>query len=281
MSDNKSRDIFYGVVAVATLIIALIGATLAYFSITANSAENAVKAQAAIVSIEYEDGQNVLAQANNLIPVTFDILKTLYEDNLDEITAQYNTPEDSLPYADRQNLCKDGKSESTYDVCSVFRFKVKNDRQTTIRAMLRTDDNKFRDLYYAVRVVKGGNDADPSAPFRTGDWIKVNFNDNGDPLEYSKLSSCDETEGNECYTVVSNARDYKAKATNPIFGYVSANDSTFKTLNLANNEYVFDVVLFILDDEVTNQNYDQGKTYAGNIYIETTGGSDKITGQLS
>lgn len=29
MSDNKSRDIFYGVVAIATLIVAILGATLA------------------------------------------------------------------------------------------------------------------------------------------------------------------------------------------------------------------------------------------------------------
>ena len=28
MSDNKSRDIFYGVVAIATLIVAILGATL-------------------------------------------------------------------------------------------------------------------------------------------------------------------------------------------------------------------------------------------------------------
>ena len=70
MSDNKSRDIFYGVVAVATLIVALVGATLAYFSISANSSEGAVNATAAVVSIEYNDGQQVSAQADELIPAT-------------------------------------------------------------------------------------------------------------------------------------------------------------------------------------------------------------------
>jgi len=44
MKDNKSRDIFYGIVAVATLIVALIGATLAYFSISTSSNEGVVNA---------------------------------------------------------------------------------------------------------------------------------------------------------------------------------------------------------------------------------------------
>ena len=62
-NDSKARDIFYGLEAVATLIVAIIGATLAYFSITASSNEGAINAQAAVVSIEYNDGQQVTAQA--------------------------------------------------------------------------------------------------------------------------------------------------------------------------------------------------------------------------
>ena len=62
MNDNRKRDIFYGVVAVATLIIALVGATLAYFSISVRSSEGAVNATAAIVSIEYNDGKGKIIQ---------------------------------------------------------------------------------------------------------------------------------------------------------------------------------------------------------------------------
>ena len=56
-TDNKGRDIFYGIVAIATLIVAIIGATLAYFSVTASSNEGAVNATAKVISIEYSDGQ--------------------------------------------------------------------------------------------------------------------------------------------------------------------------------------------------------------------------------
>ncbi len=115
MNDNKSRDIFYGVVAVATLIVALIGATLAYFSMNASSNEGAVNAKAAVVSIDYKDGQDLLMQAENLIPSAFDVVKTIYERNLaTKINPQY-TDADA---ARRQDLCQDGH-DSNYDVCSI------------------------------------------------------------------------------------------------------------------------------------------------------------------
>ena len=46
MENKKGNGVFLGVVAVATLIVAIIGATFAYFSITAQSAENAVNLSA-------------------------------------------------------------------------------------------------------------------------------------------------------------------------------------------------------------------------------------------
>ena len=86
MNDNKSRDIFYGVVAVATLIVAIVGATLAYFSISAGSNEGAVSAKAAVVSVNYTDGIDVIAQAKKLIPSRFDIMQFFYEKNKEDLT---------------------------------------------------------------------------------------------------------------------------------------------------------------------------------------------------
>ena len=273
MSDNKSRDIFYGVVAVATLIIALIGATLAYFSITANSSEGAVNAKAAVVSIIYEDGQAKIGQADNLIPVTFENLKVLYRRNLNDINDDYNS--EPSEGETRLNRCKDGKSGSTYDVCSAFRFTISNDVETNIRAMLRTEKNEFKYLDYAVR------DADCTASESNEDecWLNLDFNDNGEPVKYASLSTCSNETENACYTG-DTTKTYASTAMMPIFGFTSATDPTFKDIRVAAAEHSYDVVLFINDDD-TNQNDDQGKSYSGNIYIETTSGSDKITGQLS
>ena len=274
MNDSKSRDIFYGVVAIATLIVALIGATLAYFSITANSAEGAVSAKAATVSIVYEDGQARIAPAENLIPVTFDVLQTLYRRNLNDINEQFNT-EVTEGEEPRKNRCKDGKAGSNYEVCSTFRFTVSNDVETNIRAMLRTEFNGFKYLDYAVR------NADCTADESHEDecWLNVSYNDSGNPVKHAHLDTCDNTTENKCYTE-DTTRSYTPLATRSIFGLKSASDPTFNDISISATSHSYDVVLFINDDD-TNQNEDQGKTYSGNIYVETTSGSEKITGQLN
>ena len=75
--DKKSREIFYGVVIVATLIIALVGTTLAYFSYRTSSKDEAVKARAATINIVYNDGSQVTAQADELIPSSFEVVKNV------------------------------------------------------------------------------------------------------------------------------------------------------------------------------------------------------------
>ncbi len=286
MNDNKSRDIFYGVVAVATLIVALIGATLAYFSITATSGEGAVNARSAVVSINYEDGKNVIAQAEKLIPVNFDdVLKPIYENNLNltGLASDWSARNASAPSGDepteRERRCKDGRNPN-YDVCSVYRFSVSNDTQTTIKAMLRSENNEFRDLAYAVYVVQGSSDT--SSPYHTGNWLNVGYNDSNQPLQYAKLKFCDDNAGSQCYTETGGVKNYENNAINSIFGYtIDAQENTeFNTVNIANTEYIFDVVLFILESG-GKQDYDQGKSYQGNIYVETTAGDQQITGHVS
>jgi hypothetical protein len=102
MNVNKSRDIFYGVVAVATLIVAIVGATLAYFSIMAGSEEGAVKARAAVVSVNYTDGTKVITQAKKLIPSSLDVMQFFYEYNKDAIAN--STPSTAAELAENQML---------------------------------------------------------------------------------------------------------------------------------------------------------------------------------
>lgn len=268
MNDNKSRDIFYAVVAVATLIVALIGATLAYFSMTATSGEGAVSAKAATVSINYVDGQSVIAQAENLIPVDFDIMQTLYRRNLEAINEQAETePDDDED--PRRNLCQDGNN-SNYEVCSVFRFTVSNDQPKTIGGQLRTENNEFTDLYYGIR------DGSCTATAANEDqcWLVLDA-DSGD--KYVKLSTCSNDSDTPCYTGET-PKTYETEALRPLFGYDASYN--FKTLQITAAEHSYDVVLFILNKENVAQDYDQGKTYRGNLYVETTD-DDKIRGQLN
>jgi len=73
--NNRRSGIFFGIIGVATLIIAIIGTTLAYFSIGANS-EAGVDAQAALVNIIYTDGSNI--SITDLIPATESVARAGY-----------------------------------------------------------------------------------------------------------------------------------------------------------------------------------------------------------
>lgn len=73
---NNGKGIFYGVIAVATLIVAIIGATFAYFTAAANSSDNALSAVAAHVEVNYSEGRQI--KATNLIPSSAEVVRLAY-----------------------------------------------------------------------------------------------------------------------------------------------------------------------------------------------------------
>ena len=259
-NDSKARDIFYGIVAVATLIVAIIGATLAYFSMTAGSNEGAVNATAAIVSVQYNDGQQVTAQADKLIPADFKtVVKNVYEQ-----VVLTNSNEES-------NTCVDKNGRQ---VCSVYRFSVESevsDRQ--IIAFLNTEYNGFTYLNYAVYDVTNN------------EWIQLT----DDGSEQMNLDSCnnenEETE-DDCYNISGTRKTYSVNdptAMNSMFGYTIDQGLTAnRGRPLKGGTQTYDLILFIQNiDE--DQNMDQGQNYKGTIMVEIqdggTGGAGNIQGE--
>jgi len=255
-NDNKGRDIFMGVVAVATLIVAIVGATLAYFSITASSNEGAVNATAAVVSIEYNDGQQVTAQADELIPSTLSVVQTVYEANVKE----------AAPVEDVStvgNTCIDSNSRQ---VCSAYRFTVRSDIERTITATLNNESNGFTYLSYAVyNVTKGA-------------WLSLTDDDDYS-LPISTCSNDDENVEN-CFNIEGTLKTYTDGAVNSIFGLTTENSiPTKKSEPVSGTTQVYDIVLFIKETN-ENQNIDQGKQYSGTIIVDVLEGGikGKITG---
>ena len=271
-NDNKARDIFYGVIAIATLIVAIVGATLAYFSVTANSAEGVINATAATVSIEYNDGQQVTAQAKNLIPATLDVVKKVYEKNIKTIDSSELNPDEEIT----ANACIDDYGR---EVCSAFRFTVRSDITKEITAALKNEHNGFTYLGYAVYDVT------------VGEWLKLN--DNG--AESLPLTMCSNenkvTEGQtddipDCYTIdqSTQAKTYDTtRAVNSIFGTTipeGTEEVRFKTKLAESQPHVFELVLFIRENQ-GNQNIDQGKNYRGTIVVDVVGSEGEITGKVN
>lgn len=253
-NDNRGRDIFYGIVAVATLIVAIIGATLAYFSITASSNEGAVNATAAIVSIEYNDGQQVSAQADKLIPATLDVVKKVYEESIANLTTE--------DY-DEANACIDHNNRQ---VCSVYRFTIRSDAERTITATLNNEHNGFQYLSYALYDVTNKK------------WLKLN-DEGSEDLALTACSNENESDEDDCYTTNPSKSYIADRAVNSVFGYTLDGGSVVKqSQKVASATSEFELVLFIKEND-TNQNIDQGKQYRGTLIVDVLDGG--VNGQIS
>ena len=241
--DKKSRNIFCAVLIIATLIVAMVGTSLAYFSYRTSSDDEGIKAHAANINIIYDDSKQVTAQADELIPATLDVVKKVYESH---IPSTYTEPVPS------SNLCLDSKEQQ---VCSVYRFSIVSDIDVETYATLNTEDNGFNYLAYAVRDVN--NNA----------WLKLD--NNKESLKLSKCSNQNTNNADDCYTEMGNEKKYNLtpKAINSIFGYTGKN--ALKNRIIGTKEQVYDLVLFI-DENNKDQNIDQGKKYQGTIYVTAT-----------
>lgn len=240
---KKNRDILYGLIILATLIISIIGASLAYFSYKTGSKEKQVKGRTAILNIMYEDGQQISAQASLLIPSSLDVVKRVYQKNVingdDDIT---------------KNKCID---DNNRQVCSIYRFSVTSDLNRDIYAILNTEDNEFSYLSYAVKDVTNNT------------WLILDGNNN-EYLDLDKCTNNNEISSDDCYTGSGEGKVYSKdgiRAANSIFGYNS--DGSLKKYSVNASKQVYDIVLFIKENN-RDQNIDRGKKYLGNINVMIT-----------
>ncbi len=116
--ENNGRGIFYGVIGVATLIVAIIGATFAYFSASAtdNSKVTGQTAEAGGVGLEITD---ITKTGTNMIPLN--VIKNT-SGNTNDVVQFSNAI---------TGKCKDSQNNN---VCNIYSIKVTNkSTQSTIQ----------------------------------------------------------------------------------------------------------------------------------------------------
>lgn len=135
MEDRRGNGIFLGVVSVATLIVAIIGATFAYFSASTESDPNAVNLGAYEFKLSLSMSQvypTNASAASGLIPLVAN--KTI-----DGATAPNNT---NLLYAINaaNNRCIDSNG---LQVCALYRVTIENQgsNPVTLTGQIKTTSN--------------------------------------------------------------------------------------------------------------------------------------------
>lgn len=191
-NNNNGRGIFYGVIGVATLVVAIIGATFAYFtaSVTRNNAITNVGATTLSLNIINEDSNF----RTDMIPVDADGNGTLFSTFPGIVTTGANG-----------TGCRDLQGNS---ICSVYQFTIENPNTTTAQKVvgsLKVVTNGFTNLKYALfkgadtailaTTAKYNVDAAETATATTTDnWVTQTSAAVGTLVEKGTFGAADSTE---------------------------------------------------------------------------------------
>ena len=170
-NEQKTTNTFNLIIGIATLLIAILGSTFAYFSATARSAENDVTVKSAFVSISYDGGTEI--KASNLIPASLNVALKKYQKEI------YALDKDGIsvikPYDPTEDYDEDGILDEGYitdydtyindvdrkcvdakgkQVCYVYQFSIESDgvegKTTDILASIKINKNQFDNLSFIL-----------------------------------------------------------------------------------------------------------------------------------
>lgn len=294
-NQNKTNT-FNLVIGIATLLIAILGATFAYFSATARSAENDVTVKSAYVSISYEGGTEI--KATNLIPATQTVAMNKYQKDVapynpevdGEIITDYDSYSD-LEQVDRK--CVDAKGK---EVCYVYQFSIESDGEvggkTPILASLKINHNQFENLSYMMYEVEfeeeNGEVITDKYGFGivnkytvVGEFDIIDQNPDNVDFQDSKFAFA---QFSESPIDITGENEELVETMYPVaclFGYEEESDPPLRLDDTArckpyliDNKVKHTYQLVIWLEETGDVQAEQGMTFAGTVSIEVSGGVD-------
>ena len=269
MENKKGSEIFLGVIGVATLIVAIIGATFAYFSADARSGNEAINVKSTTLTIGYED--NVTGLKTSMIPTLVDY--ALYAGTNEKWIAKESITNETT------GVTETGKGEcldsSGNQICSVYEFTVGNPNLTTqldITGEVFTTINEFANLKFAI-YDEGNNQIQA-------------------PTEWPKTAN-QSVPVNIKATLLPSSKDVDESTGLAKEGFDPEKPSTFTTINdmatalkadpnttTANNKRTYRIVIWIEEANADQTLVDAGKVFAGGVKF-STGSGKGVTGLIA
>jgi len=241
INQESGKGIIFGILGILTLIIAIMGASLAYFTAEGARGEKPIEVTAATVTITYTQGDVLTAE--QLIPASETVARLAYE-------------RDDFDDNGEPMQCKDKKG---YQVCSVFAFEASNEAgrsnqrivgkiTTTTDVTKNKDGREFRNLSFTV--------------YKVGDE-GVRTIVNTLPTTYGAV-------GTAAVNMFNNE-----DGTND-FEILAGEKQTFEIVTWL-NEQSTDLEN---DDGSGNQDDEQGLSFSAEVQLSVSGASDKVTGTM-
>ena len=287
--ENKKSNLFNIIIGIATLLIAILGATFAYFSATATSAENDVNLKSAYLSISYDGGTKI--EADELIPSSLNVALTEYQKT-------------------DGRRCIDAKGKQ---VCYVYQFTISSELTdagtTDIIGSVRVNTNGFENLSYVLYevtfarddegaiILDQWEDEEPIERVEEYRLVQTNFTE-ADTNPDIIGSNYEDVRFNKFLQPVDNLDEdgHFLNTTYPVaclFGYSADYEgkpiddaSRCSSLSITNGEeHVYQLVIWL--EETGSIQHEQSKEFAGTVSIDVNGGMDStgyedghITGSL-
>ena len=263
MENKKGNGIFLGVIGVATLIVAIIGATFAYFSASTNSTDNAIRVNSTQLSLGYSDDTSKLK--TNLIPATDEIAKFGATD-----TTHINT----------KGACIDDNGN---EVCGVYDFFVGNPSGTTaqkIYANITVVSNTFDALYFTV-LDETGTAVIPATSFK---FDSDNTNKTAGETKTNANGTVTYTEKEGKAVLELKALEQTLLASPTAVADGDKNDASKYTLKESGTDKNFrkyKVIIWIRESGKDQTTADAGKAFSAGINITTGGSGTGVTGVIA
>ena len=221
MENNNGKGIFYGVIGVATLVVAIIGATFAYFASTANGAAGAAAANSANVSGTLEVAQDGQYVAPDLIPAA-----------PATVLASFAQTGDASANTGKCRGASQANHDGNYGMCSYYTFTIKNtaDVATTVYLSLKTDSNtfdgNFKYCVYEGTTTTGVTQACKVVPTGEEQFTSVNLDAKTGTKQYTMIlyyenTDTDQTTGGSGKAYTGTVMASTSSGDNKIVGYIA------------------------------------------------------------
>jgi predicted ribosomally synthesized peptide with SipW-like signal peptide len=267
-NEKKSRTLFYSVITVAVIIIAVVGATYAYFTSNIQTDEGDVNVGSSAVTLTLNRNADTYSPVD-LIPATNEVAMYAFanqdtikytcskngSDETVEVTEdEYeNREDDTIDYdaCNRQvnNRCTD---DNGYNVCGYYHMTISNSydiAQQIDAVKLTTETNTFTNLVFAIYVKNGES------------LVRV-------------------TDVTDVPTTTNATASTNAESTETSINLVDNTSSLVHPSLGKNGEVEYYLVMWIKETGEPQNEDDGSKNFSGTISITTTGG-EKVTGTIS
>jgi len=268
--NNRGSDIFFAIIGITTLIVAVIGATFAYFSADAASDPNVITGKSTVLKLGFDNDTSGLK--TNLIPSG-----------------------DEIAIAGANRLGRTGKQcidDNGNQICGVYVFTVGNPSPGTMQTIygaINVVTNEFENLYFAV--YKGN--ANGEEEFDLLDENSMLVGPTKFPAANTDLSlptltatlAASKNDYDDKGDVITDGFDENIPSTYTLYEEVVTEDGESTTYY---NKQTFTMVIWVHeikgDEGVTDADQteaDSGKTFTAGLTFNTSSGGSGVTGVIA